>query len=141
MSDTPTVPDNPHGEGGQTPPPLPSPLEAALQRAHAETVRAKDETIATLREHRDRPRQSRQLAAPVTDTAGRQDTQAEAAAAEPQVAERERDELRARLSTFVGPAPTPPAAPGDAVGAQRGRDTPRRPAGLWERLRRALGRP
>ncbi|MDP9371944.1 MAG: sigma-70 region 4 domain-containing protein [Chloroflexota bacterium] len=55
-------------------------------------------------------------------------------------AERERDELRARLSTIVEPAPTPPAALGGAAGAHRGEDTPRRPTGLWERLRRALGR-
>ncbi len=52
---------------------------------------------------------------------------------------RELREVRARLPTMAEPPPTPPAAPGDAAGAHRVRDTPRRPAGLWERLRRALG--
>ncbi|CAA9556026.1 MAG: hypothetical protein AVDCRST_MAG88-1118 [uncultured Thermomicrobiales bacterium] len=123
--------DNPPGEGRPPLPPLLSQLEAALQWAHAETVRAKDETIATLREQRDGPPQSPQpLAARAPDTAGGQDTQAEtlatlrrraeAAEAAPQVAERGRDKLHARLSTFVGPARTPPAATGDAEGAQRG---------------------
>ncbi len=110
-----------------TPQATPAPAEAL-----------KDETIATLREQ--------PLAAGVTDTAGGQDTraetltelrrQAEAAEAAPRVAERERDVLRARLATFVGPPPTPPAGTG---GAEGGEDTPRRPAGLWARLRRALG--
>ncbi len=127
-----------------TPQATPAPAEAP-----------KDETIATLREHRDRPRQAPPpLAARVTDTAGGQDTpgrsasvpaaaqdmQAEAAVAAPQVAERERDALRARLAAFVGPPLTPPADPGTAEGAPGGADTPQRPAGLWSRLRRALGR-
>ncbi len=56
-----------------------------------------------------------------------------------EAAERERDELRARLSTVVDTPPTPPAATGAAAGAHRGADIPRRPAGLWARLRRALG--
>ncbi len=48
-------------------------------------------------------------------------------------------EEQLRQLTAGQPAPeAAPAAPGDAVGAQRGRDTPRRPAGLWRRLRRAL---
>ncbi len=70
---------------------------------------------------------------------GQLEAERDAAAAARLAAERERDELRARLSTMVGPAPTPPAAPGDAAGAHRGDDTPRRLARLWQRLRRALG--
>ena len=48
-------------------------------------------------------------------------------------AERERDDLRARLSTMAEPAPPPPAAPGDAEVARGGADTPHRPGGLWGR--------
>ncbi len=49
-------------------------------------------------------------------------------------------EEQLRQLTAGQPAPeAAPAAPGDAAGAHRGEDTPRRPAGLWRRLRRALG--
>ena len=56
--------------------------------------------------------------------------------------ERERDALRARLSAIVEmPAQAAPAATEPPTIAVVEADTPRRPAGLWGRLRRALGRP
>ncbi len=56
-------------------------------------------------------------------------------------AERERDALRARLSTVVDtPVEAAPAATEAPTIVVVEADTPRRPAGLWQRLRRALGR-
>jgi hypothetical protein len=56
-------------------------------------------------------------------------------------AERERDALRARLSAIVEmPAQATPAATEPPTIAVVEADTPRCPAGLWARLRRALGR-
>ena len=138
-------------------------LVAAMQQAHAETVRAKDETIAALRDQLDSLRQSQQqLTAGAPDTgrgldmpgqsmpvadaerdAGQQNTlaelrrQVETAEAARLAAEHERDALRARLDT----AQAAPEAPGAPTLAVAGADAPRRPAGLWGQLRRALGRP
>ena len=82
-------------------------------------VAAKDETIAAQR-----------------DALAELRRRAEAAEAARLAAERERDELRARLEAAQA-APEAPEAPTLVVVEA---DTPQRPAGLWARLRRALGR-
>jgi hypothetical protein len=131
-------------------------LVAAMQQAHAETVRAKDETIAALRDQLDSLRQSQQQltawapdpgrdldmprqSMPVADTerdAGQQNTLAElrrrvgAAEAARLAVERERDELRARLDT----AQASPAAPG----APQATGVVSLPLPVWRRLLRAL---
>jgi DNA-binding transcriptional MerR regulator len=91
-------------------------LITAMQEAHAETIRAKDETIATLREQVDSLRQSQQilLAARTTDT----DTQPE------------------------GEGQTPTVAPSAAPGTPEA-PTPDNPsgvpsAGVWARVRRVF---
>ena len=83
-------------------------LIGAMQQAHAETIRAKDETIATLREQVDSLRQSHQalLAARATDT----DT---------------RDDPAGQTPTVALSAPPGAQEPFEEA-----------PAGVWARLRR-----
>jgi hypothetical protein len=92
-------------------------LITAMHQAHAETIRAKDETIATLREQVDSLRQSHQalLEARATDT----DTLTGAGGQTPTVA------LLAGPESTVAPTP----------------DTPRgaSAAGFWTRVRRVFG--
>ncbi len=85
-------------------------LVGAMQQAHAETIRAKDETIATLREQVDSLRQSHQalLAARATDTDMREDPAGQ---------------------TPTVPPSAPPGTPETAAGAL---------AGLWAQLRRVF---
>ncbi len=75
-----------------------------MQQAHAETIRAKDETIATLREQVDSLRQSQQalIEARATDT----DTHTDAGGQTPTVAP----------SEAPGAQEAPAAAQGDAPG-------------------------
>lgn len=92
-------------------------LLTAMQQAHAETIRAKDETIATLREQVDSLRQSQQalIEARATDT----DTQT------------------------VGEGQTPTVAPSAAPGSSEApiSDSPSgaASAGFWARVRRVFG--
>ena len=92
-------------------------LIVAMQQAHAETIRAKDETIATLREQVDSLRQSHQalIEARATDT----DIPAGAVGQTPTVA--------------------PLAAPGTSAAPTPGSLSPEAAAGFWARVRRVFG--
>ncbi len=85
-------------------------------------VAAKDETIAAQREALAELRR-----------------RAEAAEVARLAAERERDELRARLSPMGDTPQAAPAATEAPALVIVEADTPRRPAGLWARFRRAWG--
>ena len=104
-------------------------LVGAVRGAHAEALRAKDETIAALREHRDELRASQQPAlaahAAAAERLGRVEAEREAWRARATVAEAEREELRGLLAVAEAAiralrAPRragPPAA--DPAGAAR----------------------
>ncbi len=138
-------PEYPAGNTGRPTGTSPEPVEAQYRVTPADVERAVVRTgaryAADLRAMLDGLREvyAGQVAAKDETIAAQRDALAELRR-RAEAAEAERDDLRARLSTIVErPADTAPAAPGTPTIAVAEADTPRRPAGLWPRFRRALG--
>jgi len=109
-------------------------LVLAMQQAHAETVRAKNETIIALHEQVDSLRQSHQQQ--LSTTISEADTLRQSLS----VREAERDQLRAEVARLRAQASSPPRTAEEARPLPM--DTPVAPGGaggLWARVRRVLG--
>jgi len=111
-------------------------LVLAMQQAHAETVRAKNETIIALHEQVDSLRQShqQQLSATVNE--------ADTLRLSLSVLEAERDDLRRQLAEGQSAPPAAPQPPRAAPPPDAATATPEAPGAagsFWARVRRAFG--